>query len=84
MKRRFMIMGFLLATMVVTGIVLYRSRCKRQVPVTPQAYADPKSCSQCHASEAVGYANSGMAHAFYKPQAKDTIESCQRTRVSRA
>jgi tetratricopeptide (TPR) repeat protein len=75
MKRRFMIMGFLLATMVVAAFVLYRSHSKRQVPVMPQAFADPKSCSQCHASEAVGYANSGMAHSFYKPQAKDTIDS---------
>lgn len=68
-------MGFLLATMVVAAFVLYRSHSKRQVPVMPQAFADPKSCSQCHASEAVGYANSGMAHSFYKPQAKDTIDS---------
>ena len=64
MKRRFTIMGFLLATVVVAGIVLNRSQRKSQVPVMPQAYADPKSCSQCHASEAVGYANSGMAHAY--------------------
>src|ERR1700761_2370796 len=75
MKRRFTIMGFLLATMVVAGIVLNRSYSKSQVPVMPQAYADPKSCSQCHTSETAGYANSGMAHAFYKPQAKDTIDS---------
>lgn len=45
-----------------------------------QAFADPKSCSQCHASEAAGYASSGMARAFYRPQTKDTIDSSAKGR----
>jgi tetratricopeptide (TPR) repeat protein len=38
-------------------------------------YADPASCAQCHATEAAGYVRTGMAHAFYKPKASDTVES---------
>jgi tetratricopeptide (TPR) repeat protein len=40
-----------------------------------QEYADPASCARCHAEEASGYAQTGMAHAFYKPEAKYTVES---------
>ncbi|MBB5062439.1 tetratricopeptide repeat protein [Granulicella mallensis] len=45
-----------------------------------QQYADPASCAQCHATEAAGYARTGMAHAFYKPKASDTVESPARDR----
>jgi tetratricopeptide (TPR) repeat protein len=40
-----------------------------------EEYADSSTCVQCHASEAAGYAHTGMAHAFYKPDAKDTVAS---------
>ena len=43
-----------------------------------QEYADPATCAGCHSAEAAGYATTGMAHAFYKPSAKDTVESSTR------
>jgi Tfp pilus assembly protein PilF len=41
---------------------------------------DPKSCAQCHTTKAAGYGTTGMAHAFYRPQAKDTVEVPARDR----
>ena len=74
MRRRSVATACLLATIIATGLVLYLSHRNTPNPTVQQAYADPKACAQCHASETAGYANTGMAHAFYKPQAKDTIE----------
>ncbi len=33
------------------------------------------TCVQCHTSEAAGYGRTGMAHAFSRPMAKDTVAS---------
>jgi len=80
MKRRFVATSGLLIILVVAAFVLYGSHRKRENHTVERAYADPKSCSQCHATEAAGYANTGMAHAFYTPQANDTIESPAKSR----
>ena len=45
-----------------------------------QEYADSNACAQCHAVEAAGYARTGMAHAFYTPDASDTVDSAARDR----
>ena len=74
MKRHF-VAGGLLVIGVVTTLFLFRIHSKKHETVIEHAYADPNSCYQCHASEAAGYRNTGMAHAFYKPKAIDTIES---------
>jgi len=73
MKRRFVITACLLGTLVFTAIVLSLFHSKRSNPAVSQSYADPASCSQCHATEAAGYANTGMAHAFYRPKENDTV-----------
>jgi hypothetical protein len=64
----------LLATMIVATSAVYLSHNKPK-PIVEHAYADPTSCVQCHATEAAGYASSGMAHAFSSPQGKTTVES---------
>jgi tetratricopeptide (TPR) repeat protein len=74
MKRRFVITTCLIATIILTAVALYLSHNKPSNPVVEQTYADSMSCAQCHTTEAAGYASTGMAHAFYRPQAKDTIE----------
>jgi hypothetical protein len=61
--------------MVAAVAALHWMHSKRSNPTVVQAYADPNSCARCHATEAAGYASTGMAHAFYRPQAKDTVES---------
>jgi tetratricopeptide (TPR) repeat protein/mono/diheme cytochrome c family protein len=58
----------------VIAFLLLRHREHPNAAMT-QEYADPSTCVQCHASEAAGYASTGMAHAFYKPEAKSTIEA---------
>ena len=74
MKKGFAVTGGLVAVAVIAALVFYFShRNEPKAPAT-QAYADPKSCTRCHAPEAAGYATTGMAHAFYKPQAKDTVD----------
>ena len=72
--RRFIAATFLFATAAIVAFLFLRRQEPPKVTVT-QAYADPATCTQCHATEAAGYARTGMAHAFYKPSAKDTIES---------
>jgi tetratricopeptide (TPR) repeat protein len=74
MKRRSVVTASLLVTMVAAVFFLYLSHRKRQNSAVVQAYADANSCAQCHSKEAAGYATSGMAHAFYRPQANDTVE----------
>lgn len=74
MKRHLVVSVSLLAIIVATGISLYLSKRKRSDPTVANAYADPKSCGQCHVTEAAGYATTGMAHAFYRPQGRDTVE----------
>jgi len=38
-----------------------------------QRYADSATCVSCHAAEASGYARTGMAHAFSRPDAENTV-----------
>ena len=82
MKRRSVVTGFLLAIVAVAGFILYLSNRKKPSPSPPtvRAYADAKSCVECHATEAAGYATTGMAHAFYRPDAKTTVEASAASR----
>ena len=58
---------------IVVILALHLAPGKRSSPAATQTYADSKSCSQCHAAEASGYATSGMARAFYRPEARTTV-----------
>ena len=52
--------------------------------ITQQAssgYADPKTCVRCHQDEAVGFEETGMAHAFYLPSAAVTVDAPARVRT---
>jgi tetratricopeptide (TPR) repeat protein len=79
MKKHLAVTACLLAITAVTVVAVW-TRSEKPTPVPAQAYADPKSCVQCHATEAAGYATTGMARAFYRPQAKDTVEAPARDR----
>jgi Flp pilus assembly protein TadD len=72
--RRFLAAVLLLATAGTVAYLFLRPHKSANVSETKQ-YADPASCIQCHASEAAGYARTGMAHAFSTPAAKDTVDS---------
>jgi tetratricopeptide (TPR) repeat protein len=74
MKKRWIVTSCLVATIAVMAFVLYWPHSKRKTPAIVQAYADPKSCAQCHATEAIGYAKTGMAKAFYQPHSNDMAE----------
>jgi tetratricopeptide (TPR) repeat protein len=81
MKRRSVVTVYLLATTIAVGSVVYLAYRKRINPApATEAYADPKSCTQCHTTEAAGYATTGMAHAFYRPDAKNTVDAPARGR----
>jgi tetratricopeptide (TPR) repeat protein len=69
----------LLAITAAISFVLLRQPQSPKAAAT-QEYADSSTCVQCHASEAAGYARTGMAHAFYKPDAKDTVASPAKNR----
>jgi hypothetical protein len=58
----------ILATAGVASFLLLHHREHPATTVTKEN-ADSTACAQCHASEAAGYADTGMAHAFYKPTA---------------
>jgi hypothetical protein len=75
MKKRSVVTACLLGSLVFTAAVLFLFHSKRPNPSISQIYADPASCAQCHATEAAGYASTGMAHAFYRPKASDSVES---------
>jgi tetratricopeptide (TPR) repeat protein len=76
MKRRSAALAYLSALVAIMVVVaIYLVHRKQPGPSTAQADASPKSCAQCHAIEAAGYATTGMAHAFYRPQANDTVEA---------
>ena len=75
MKRRSVAKFFLLTVTAGAGLFLYLSNRKSPNQTVEHAYADPKSCAQCHVAEAAAYATTGMARAFYTPQAKDTVEA---------
>ncbi|MEI9980890.1 MAG: tetratricopeptide repeat protein [Edaphobacter sp.] len=80
MKKRSVVTVCLVIIAVAAALVFYFLRSRPVQPVVTQAYADPKSCVQCHTAESAGYANTGMAHAFYKPEAKDTVDSSAKSR----
>jgi tetratricopeptide (TPR) repeat protein len=61
--------------LALTATALFLFRDKKPDPSISVAYADPASCVQCHATEAAGYANTGMAHAFYRPNASNSVNS---------
>jgi tetratricopeptide (TPR) repeat protein len=67
------------ATGAIVSVLLLQHRRPSKAS-QQQEYADPASCARCHAEEASGYAQTGMAHAFYKPEAKDTVESPSKDR----
>jgi tetratricopeptide (TPR) repeat protein len=61
-------------TLAIVVILVARLRPgKNSAPVATQVYADSQACSQCHAAEASGYATSGMARAFYRPEGRTTV-----------
>jgi tetratricopeptide (TPR) repeat protein len=76
---RFIAAISLLAVTAAISCVLWRHRGHANAAVA-QEYADPSTCIQCHASEAAGYARTGMARAFCKPEAGNTVESPARDR----
>jgi Flp pilus assembly protein TadD len=59
-------------TIAAASLALLRHRPSPQFVATQQ-YADPATCIQCHATEAAGYARSGMAHAFYIPTPNEMV-----------
>jgi tetratricopeptide (TPR) repeat protein len=67
----------LVATVVVGLRLMHR---KQDAPAAAHAYADPKSCVQCHVAETAGYATTGMAHAFYRPETTNTVDASARGR----
>ena len=74
MKSRSVAVICLLAVIVTASIFLCLSIWKKPDQTLISAYADPKSCAQCHIAETATYATTGMARAFYRPQTKDTVE----------
>ncbi len=75
MKRCLAITTCFLAIVAAALVGVRLVKRNKTTPVAAEANADPKSCTQCHAAEAAGYATTGMAQAFYKPQAKNTIDA---------
>jgi tetratricopeptide (TPR) repeat protein len=72
--RRIIAAGSFLAVAACMAWVMLRHG--QPAPAAPlQGYADPSTCAQCHSEEAAGYARTGMAHAFSRPSASDTIDS---------
>jgi tetratricopeptide (TPR) repeat protein len=74
MKRYSVVAVSLLGTIVAAGFISYLSHRKKPTPPVVRAYADPKSCAECHSAEAAKYSTTGMAHAFYRPEAKTTVD----------
>ena len=72
--KAFLVVSAVLA-LAVGALIVYRSHGSQPEVADAQAYADPATCLRCHAEEADGYARTGMAHAFYKPTAEDTIQT---------
>jgi tetratricopeptide (TPR) repeat protein len=68
------VVAFVLST-AAAGSFLYLRHRKPARAAVEQEYADSAICVSCHAGEAAGYASTGMAHAFSKPDAKNTVES---------
>lgn len=76
MKAKFAVATCLVITLAALTVVAFHwIDGKNAHETNPETYADPNSCAQCHATEAAAYATTGMAHSFYKPQAKDTIQA---------
>jgi len=48
-------------------------------PVSASVYIDSKRCADCHREIAASYSLTGMARAFYTPQAANTIEDYAKT-----
>ncbi len=69
-----------LAATVASSILFLQHRKPAQAAVE-QEYANPATCAGCHATEAAGYARTGMAHAFSKPDGQNTIENPAKDRL---
>jgi tetratricopeptide (TPR) repeat protein len=80
MKRPTLLKVVLPTTIIVSAVALYLFLSRKPNPAIVQAYADPASCAQCHATEAAKYAATGMAHAFYRPQAANTVDTLSKDR----
>jgi tetratricopeptide (TPR) repeat protein len=74
MKWHVMVAVFVLAA-IAAGSILFLQHRKPAQASTEQGYADPATCAGCHGTEAAGYARTGMAHAFYRPDRQNTIQS---------
>jgi tetratricopeptide (TPR) repeat protein len=66
-----------ISILLAAGIAcfLWLRRAEHPQAVKTSQYADRASCVGCHADEAAGYAHTGMARAFYKPQQSNTVDS---------
>ena len=67
--------------MAGTTILAACAFSQRHVPVqgaAGNAYVEPGACAQCHAAIAASYAQTGMAHSFYRPSAGNMIEDYTR------
>jgi Flp pilus assembly protein TadD len=74
MKKLLVILACL--AIVAASVIGFRLMHRRQEATTAtNAYADPKSCIQCHGAETAGYATTGMARAFYRPERANTIDA---------
>ncbi len=67
--------GISVLAAVAVGSFLHLQHRKPANPADNQGYADSATCVSCHAGEAAGYAHTGMARAFSKPDRQNTVES---------
>ena len=67
----------LLATIIIFSFVTFLIVHRRDPlrAAFTKEYTDPATCAQCHSDEAKGYARTGMAHAFSRPDASNTIDA---------
>ena len=75
LMKKLLVIPACLAIVAATVVGLRLTHRKQEHPAAANAYADAKSCIQCHAAETAGYATTGMAHAFYRPEATNTIDA---------
>lgn len=47
---------------------------KKKTATTANGYVEPGACAECHAEIAASYAQTGMAHSFYRPSSENMIE----------
>src|ERR1700761_8912789 len=64
--------AFVLLVAAAASVIFLEHR-KPGKSAAGEDYADSTICVTCHAGEAAGYARTGMAHAFSKPDARNTM-----------